>query len=495
MVRLLSPTKHEGRVWYKRYGDDWGRERGEVTPGDAYFFPAYDSTNANISRLLRDAGYTGRRPVGEKQLWEQIGRAWTFLSRNVRHANSGELSPDDRWPSLVEYAAFYASHDELAWWACFSKAHVFASILGRMVDRDRIVIASTHHTENGAPPTATHVYVAVYVAGEWYYLDPAAVHMCAFPEFAQRRSIGVPSMTTVDYRHPYKILVLPGSTLSHVPYLAAGPRAVRPTDLPNATRLRLVDQPGSRRVIVSREDLPKDYNAAGVVAAVMNLHAQANKNWPEHFRKESCVRTRKEFDVAGYFGVLKHISPPRGSVLDYVYRFSGGNGRPHLYLRETNAPPFKTHTEYEQALGGRKMCRLSEAMLFSRLRLDGSPESFFEQFVFEELAGQFYLAWHNNYNDTEIVTTRDDMERIIKAIDKDNFGTPLTDEQKKKARESNLTPSVCWLDEDVAEVSVVCFSKWVGLYRVTRQVERDYPHIVKGRDMQRLVRYNCGVRF
>lgn len=36
-------------------------------------------------------------------------------------------------------------------------------------------IASAHHTENGAPTTASHVSVGVYLTGRWCHLDPTAV--------------------------------------------------------------------------------------------------------------------------------------------------------------------------------------------------------------------------------------------------------------------------------------------------------------------------------
>ena len=115
--------------------------------------------------------------------------------------------------------------------------------------------------------------------------------------------------------------------------------------------------------------------------------------------------------------------------------------------------------------------------------------------MFDELAGQFYLAWHANYNDSTIVTTTNDMERIIAEIDKDDFGTPLTAEQKSAARKADLAPRVTWSDEKVAEVSVVLFSKWGGLYRITRRISRAYPHVVEKTEIEEVVNYDCGVMF
>src|SRR5207249_3182177 len=104
--------------------------------------------------------------------------------------------------------------------ACFSKAHLFATLLGRVVyPRFRFGVASTHHTEDGAPPTASHVYVAAYVADRWFYLDPTAAPSTDFPSFADRQSIGVGSFTTVDYQHAFDLIPPPLSGFAQVPLL------------------------------------------------------------------------------------------------------------------------------------------------------------------------------------------------------------------------------------------------------------------------------------
>lgn len=248
-------------------------------------------------------------------------------------------------------------------------------------------------------------------------------------------------------------------------------------------------------VNATENELPMDYNASQIVASVVRLHTQADKNRPKRLEESDLIRNRNEFDVANYFDVLKHISPPEGHVLDYVYCMDIIGGRPSLYLRETGEIPFKTFAEYEAALGGIKKVSETEDCMPTRLRLDGSAESFFEQFVFDILAGQFYLYWHANYNDSMIITTADDLEHLFKEIDKDDFGQPLTDEQKNAARKVDLTPRVVFPSDKTAEVSIVIFSKWGGLDRVTRSVTRTYPHIFKNIKVEKLVSYDCGVMF
>jgi hypothetical protein len=124
-----------------------------------------------------------------------------------------------RWPSIAELAGYYGTHGELVWSACFSKAHLFANLLGRVLPRWHTTIVSAHHTEGGAPPTASHVYVGVYLTGRWCYLDPTAVYSGALPSFSRRRSVGL--FTKVDYEHPFSALPVPLSPLDGVPHLPA----------------------------------------------------------------------------------------------------------------------------------------------------------------------------------------------------------------------------------------------------------------------------------
>jgi len=245
------------------------------------------------------------------------------------------------------------------------------------------------------------------------------------------------------------------------------------------------------------------YDYGGVVASVIALHLDANKQWPSHFKEETSERTGAEFDVGNYFSVLKHVTPPEGHVLDYVYWYAGGNGSPHLYLRKTSEPRFRTYEELEKVAGqeigeialldfeedsDKTDAREEAEDLPSRLQVDGTPEGFFELVVFKALAGQFYLAWHANYNDTKIVTSRNEVEAIIADID-------LSSDRKEQVRCLDVTPSIKYLDQDTASVSVVLFSNWRGFFRVTEKISRVYPHRFLDTEIQDLVYYNCGLVF
>jgi len=212
-------TMYEGKITYLRFWNFWVRTGTPAHEPSEIFFHNYESGSRRVRNLIRAVGVPTSWPRTEKEVWKRISTVWNWLGANVNidAAAYSALTSADRWPSIDELAAYYAAHHELVWSACFSKAHLFAVLLGRVLPRWHICIASAHHTEGGAPPTASHVYVGVYLTGRWYYLDPTAVYSRALPSFAKRRSIGM--FTKVDYRHPFSARPLPLSPLDKVPYL------------------------------------------------------------------------------------------------------------------------------------------------------------------------------------------------------------------------------------------------------------------------------------
>jgi len=216
-------TKHEGKVLYWKLWNFWVRAGVSADLRADRFFRDYERANNESDALLRDVGFPWAKAETEEEVWARIGMVWNWLKDNVRYdgsAYSSISSVEGSWPSILDYARYYANHGDLVWAACFSKAHLFATLLGRIIyPRYRFAVATGHHTENGAPPTASHVYVAVYVGERWYYLDPTAVHSVSFPDYAHRKSIGVSSFTSVDYEHPFKFLPVPLSGFTRVPYL------------------------------------------------------------------------------------------------------------------------------------------------------------------------------------------------------------------------------------------------------------------------------------
>lgn len=217
-------TKHEGEVLYYKLWNFWVRAGVSADTRSSLFFRDYEMANAEIDTLLRDIGFTWSKAETEEEVWSRIGMLWSWMGTHVVSSNAEYAtisSLPGAWPSIADFARYYQAHGQLAWAACFSRAHLFATLLGRIVSpRYRFAVASGHHAENGAPPTASHVFVAAYVGERWFYLDPTAVST-PFPDYAHRRSIGVGSFATVDYEHPFQLIPVPLSGFDGVPLLPA----------------------------------------------------------------------------------------------------------------------------------------------------------------------------------------------------------------------------------------------------------------------------------
>ncbi len=213
-------TMYEGNVTYLRRWNFWVRVGTPVTPSTDDVFHDYESSAPEVQDLLAAIGAPTIWPRTEEEIWDRISTVWNWLRLNVRVDNdaySDLISAVGRWPSIAELARYYRDHGDLVWSACFSKAHLFAVLLGRVIPRWHTTMVSAHHTEAGAPPTASHVYVAVYLTGRWYYLDPTAVYAGPLPGFKARRSVGI--FSKVDYQHPFSAHPVPLSSLGGVPYL------------------------------------------------------------------------------------------------------------------------------------------------------------------------------------------------------------------------------------------------------------------------------------
>jgi hypothetical protein len=214
-------TMYEGSVTYLKLWNFWVRSCTPATAPTDDFFHNYESGSKQVMALISAVGTPTYWPHTEKDVWNRIETVWNWLGTNVRYDSAAydSLTSADRWPSIEEFAQYYADNNELVWVACFSKAHLFATLLGRVLPRWHVIIALAHHTENGAPPTASHVYVGVYLTDRWYYLDPTDVVSGPLPGFNERKSVG--PFKTVDYQHPFDAIPVPLSPLDVVPHLPA----------------------------------------------------------------------------------------------------------------------------------------------------------------------------------------------------------------------------------------------------------------------------------
>jgi hypothetical protein len=215
------PTLYEGVVRYWKLWNFWARPVPTLDPKP--FFPAYEQASTDLANLLAAIAVPSSAASSEEIAWNRIRAVWQWLAQHTKVDATAyaALLPagGTGWPSIQAYAQHYAAHGYLPWAACFSRAQVMATILGRLIPRWRVAIAEAHHTEGGAPPTASHVFIAAYVDASWFYFDPTFVQSIQIPAFAQRASVG--TYTLVDYTHPHSAIPVPGSPLDRVPYVGA----------------------------------------------------------------------------------------------------------------------------------------------------------------------------------------------------------------------------------------------------------------------------------
>ena len=184
---------------------------------------------------------------------------------------------------------------------------------------------------------------------------------------------------------------------------------------------------------------------------------------------ETGIKQGDEFNANDYFKVLTHISMQEGYSLDYVYQ-----------------PPYASMEDVPEntELGNYR----------DRLVIEDMEQGYFEYAVMDMLAGQFYLVWHANYNDREIVCDREAADAIIDGINSGDFGYKLDAKQKAQVRAmTNIEPAVT-LTGDSAIVEVVTFTKWGGFFRQTYTISRSFPHTIEMEE-ENLVEYDCGIMF
>ena len=286
------------------------------------------------------------------------------------------------------------------------------------------------------------------------------------------------------------LVILTGCRLFSPLPAATIPPTQKPTSTPSATPT--ADFSGAIELM----------DTQAVVNGVKSLCCE--ENWRDHlvaaeYESDDAAKNEQEFDTGAafldnleaagerfdanqYFEVLTHLEPEDGYVLDYVYFAPGGDGLPYLYARQGETPPYATYSEYEGA---------GFEGYLSHIKVDGSAQGFFELALLSVMGEQFYLSWHAEYNDREVVNSR---ERLVEIIDWLNeVYAPLTDEQVEDILNLDVTPKVKFEGEKV-QVRTLVFTKWGGFYERIFTIDRDHPHQIVVEDIQ-LVPYNCGVMF
>jgi hypothetical protein len=197
---------------------------------------------------------------------------------------------------------------------------------------------------------------------------------------------------------------------------------------------------------------------------------------------ENLEAAGERFDANEYFTVLTHLALEDGYVLDYVYFAPGGDGAPYLYARREDEPTFANYSEYEKA---------GVESYLSHIQADGTAEGYYELAVLSIMGGQFYLSWHFEYNDWEVVSSRERLEATIEWLNEKY--APLTEEQVEAAMQLDVTPRVKF-EGDKVRVQILVFTKWGGFYERVYTIDRNFPHQMIDDEIE-LIPYNCGVVF
>lgn len=186
-------TLYEGSITYLKFWNFWVRAATPVTPDWDFFFHDYESAAPEVWRMLGDVGAPPPGQGAKKTFGNVSCESGTGLGttseQTTPHTEILSMQSGAGPPSRSSPATMMR-RGEIVWAACFSKAHLFATFLGRVLPRWHTTVVSAHHTDGGVPPTASHVYVGVYLTNRWYYLDPTAIPAGPLPGFNSRGSLG-----------------------------------------------------------------------------------------------------------------------------------------------------------------------------------------------------------------------------------------------------------------------------------------------------------------
>ena len=222
---------------------------------------------------------------------------------------------------------------------------------------------------------------------------------------------------------------------------------------------------------------------AQVVSAVASLQSGSI---PEHLSNTG-IKSGDEFDVNRYFDVLTHISMQDGYALDYVYQNDSLGGFPLLYARPVDQTPYASMNDIPE---NTQLPDFQEYLI-----VDDTEQGYFEYVVMDIMANQFYLFWHANYNDLQIVCNRQQAGDIVTQVSSGDFGTAMDLPSQTKARTMKDVEPVVRLTGDVATVELVVFTKWGGFYRYTYTISRGVPHTIVDLKQENIVPYDCGIMF
>ncbi len=227
-----------------------------------------------------------------------------------------------------------------------------------------------------------------------------------------------------------------------------------------------------------------------VISACSTIVSEVNRlqagQIPEHLWTTGQKRG-EELDVNRYFDVLTHLGMREGYALDYVYQIDSLGGYPLLYPRPVDQEPYVSSSAIPE--------NIDWPDFREYLEVEDTEQGYFEYVVMDIMANQFYLYWHANYNDTQIVCNRQQVYDIVGQISSGEFGAALEPAGQAQARTLRNIVPIVYLAGDTAVVEIVTFTKWGGFYRQTYTISREEPHKMIDVQQDNILPYDCGVAF
>ncbi len=202
---------------------------------------------------------------------------------------------------------------------------------------------------------------------------------------------------------------------------------------------------------------------------------------------ETGIKQGGEFDVNDYFDAFTHISMEEGYALDYVYQLDSLGSFPILYARPADQPVYASIKDVP--------ADMQASNYLDYISIDDSEQGYFEFVALDIMARQFYLDWHANYNDTELVCDKKAVNAIIADINNGSFGAPFNASQQLQARALTDIEPLVKLTDDSAVVEIITFTKWGGFYRLTYTINPSFPHTILDVKTENILKYDCGVVF
>ncbi|MDO8538994.1 MAG: hypothetical protein Q7S40_01025 [Opitutaceae bacterium] len=209
------------------------------------------------------------------------------------------------------------------------------------------------------------------------------------------------------------------------------------------------------------------------------------------------------FDANRFFGVFDRLAVAPGHTLDYVYNFSGNAGRPLLYTRRTGARPLATRAEHEQHAS---RVRSRPAFLDQVQLAAGDPVAALHLAWFALEAPKFYLHWHAQYFDDELVVLPGQLKALLARIpasasDPLEARRVIAEPARAALRALDLQPRVAFGPDDASgEVTALAFGQWQGFHwRRTRfRRERSWLRrdaLIIEHSVKVVAPYHCGIIF